>query len=79
MGESVVALIALEADVMGGGTNPKHVAVDLERRFPDTQVIARGDDADRFGALPAVVLWPAKVRRGALGLNPSRRTCRKDI
>ena len=42
--EAVVALIFFEADVVSGGADPERSAVDFERRLPDAQVIARGDD-----------------------------------
>jgi len=46
VGDAVVALIAFESDIVRGGADPQGFAVDLERRFPDTQVIARPDDTD---------------------------------
>src|SRR5256885_16959856 len=44
VGDPVVALIAFEADVVGGGADPQSLAIDLERRFPDAQMIARSDE-----------------------------------
>lgn len=58
--EAVVALVAFETDVMGCGSDPCHLAVHFERRFPDAQVVARGDDLDGFGVGPAVVLGRPK-------------------
>src|SRR5581483_3563946 len=40
VGDAVVALVALEANVMGGGADPEGLAIDGERRLPDAQVIA---------------------------------------
>src|SRR5437762_5081813 len=60
VGNAVVALVAFESDVVGGGADPQGFAVDLERRFPDAQVIARSDDADGLSVRPAVILRAAK-------------------
>ncbi len=60
MSDAVVALVAFEPDVVGGGADPGHLAVDFERCFPDAQVIARCDDLDGFGVSPAVILRTAE-------------------
>src|SRR5258708_25650456 len=53
---SVVAIVAIEADVVGGSPDPQSLSVNFKWRLPDAQVIARGYDLDRFGVRPAVVL-----------------------
>src|SRR6266852_9603138 len=73
VGDAVVAPVAFESDVVGGGANPKRFSVDLERRFPYAQMVARSDDADGLSVGPAVVLrTPKKVefthRHGQIGL-----------
>ena len=60
VGDAVVALVAFETDVVCGGADPERFAIDLERRFPDAQMIARCDDADGLGVRPTVILRPAK-------------------
>jgi len=60
-------LIPLEADIVGGGADPKHLAIDSEGRFPDAQVIARGHDGDGFGVGPAIVLRAAEEIKLAHG------------
>ena len=37
MGEAIIALIAFEADVVGSGTDPGHLAVDFEWGFQRPQ------------------------------------------
>src|SRR5258707_5617497 len=59
---TIVALVALEADVVGSGADPKSLHIDLKRRFPDAQVIARSHDLDGFGMRPAVILRTAEER-----------------
>src|SRR5271170_474750 len=46
VGHAVIALVALEADIVRGGDAPERAAAHRIGRFPDTQVIARFDDAD---------------------------------
>src|SRR5437016_5808458 len=60
VGNAVVALIAFESDVVGGGADPQGFAIDLEVRFPDAQMVARSDDTDGFSVCPAVILRAAK-------------------
>ena len=36
VGEPIVPLIFLKANIMRGGANPQGLAMDLERRFPDS-------------------------------------------
>src|SRR5467141_4514073 len=60
VGYSVVAFVALEANVVGSGADPECLCVNLERRFPDAQVIAGGHDLNRFGMRPAVILGTAE-------------------
>ena len=65
--DAVVALVAVEPDVMSGRADPESLAFDGERRFPEAQVIARSDDADGFRVSPAVILRTAekiKLRHG---------------
>lgn len=40
VGDAVVALISFEADVVSGGADPQHLAVDGEGGFPDAEMIA---------------------------------------
>ena len=54
--EAVVALVALETDVMSGGDAPDGTAIRFVRRFPGTQMIARFDDFDGLGVGKAVIL-----------------------
>jgi len=35
MGDAIVALVALESDIVSGGTYPQHPATDFKWRFPD--------------------------------------------
>ena len=58
--EAVVALIALEADIVSGGADPNHLPVQREGRLPDAQVIAGFDDLDGFGVGPAIILRAAE-------------------
>src|SRR5260370_38440069 len=58
--DAVVALVALESDVVSSGTDPKCFAVDQEGRFPDAQMVARSDDADGLSVGPAVILRAAE-------------------
>ena len=67
VGEAVIALIPLETDIVRGGADPEHPAIDGERRFPDAQVIARSHDGDGFGVGPAIVLRPAEEIKRAHG------------
>src|SRR5258708_25507351 len=60
---TIVALVALEADVVGSGADPKSLHIDLKRRFPDAQVIARRHDLDGFGMRPAIILRTAEEDR----------------
>ena len=60
VGDAAVALVTFETDVVGGSADPQRFSIDLERRFPDTQVITRPDDTDGFGMGPAVILRSAK-------------------
>src|SRR5260370_20515457 len=54
--DAVVALVALESDVVSSGTNPKRFAVDLEGRFPNAEMVARSNDADGLSVSPRIVL-----------------------
>src|SRR5712664_2767975 len=56
VGDAVVAFIALEAYVVSSRADPERLSVDLERRFPDAQVIAGGHNLDGLGVRPAVIL-----------------------
>jgi hypothetical protein len=60
VGNTVVALVPFEADVVGGGADPQSLTLDLPACFPDTKVIAGGDDGDGFGASPTIVLGAAE-------------------
>src|SRR4029077_3398578 len=60
VGYAVVALVALEADVVSSGADPERLCIDLERSLPDAQVIAGGYDLDGFGTRPAVILRTAE-------------------
>src|SRR5579863_5697101 len=67
VGYAVVTVIALEADIVSGGADPDHLAVDGEGRPPDAQMIARFHDADGFGMCPAIILRSAKKIKLAHG------------
>ena len=56
VGDAIIALISLEADVVCGGADPESLAVDVKRRFPNAQVIAGGDNRNRLGVGPAIIL-----------------------
>src|SRR5258708_11207477 len=56
MGYAVVALVALEPNVVGGSANPEGAAVNLERRLPDAQMVARGYYLDGLSMRPTVIL-----------------------
>src|ERR1700674_396320 len=60
VGYAVVALVALEADVVSSGADPERLSIGLEGRFPDAQVIAGGYDFDGLGMRPAVILRTAE-------------------
>src|SRR6516164_5540983 len=64
VGDAVVALIFLEANVVSSGAYPQRVSVDGEGSLPDAKVVARGDHCDGLGVGPAIVLGaPEKVQR----------------
>jgi len=65
--DSIIALVSFEADVVSGGADPHRLAVNFEGRFPNTQVIARGDNRNRFGVGPAVILLAAEEVERAHG------------
>src|SRR5713226_2178171 len=70
--DAVVALVAFESDVVSSGTDPKRFTIDLKRRFPDAQMVARPDDADGLSVCPAVILRAVKEvelahRHGQIG------------
>src|SRR5262249_61463496 len=58
--DAVVALVALETDVVGRGADPDGFTIHREWRLPHAKMIARGDDGDGFGVGPAVILWSAE-------------------
>lgn len=58
--DAVVALIAFETDVVRTSSDPDWLAVNFERRFPDSKMMARGDDLNGFGTGVAVVLRAVK-------------------
>src|ERR1700738_2007067 len=53
--DSVVALVALEANIVSGRADPERLTINFKWRFPDAQMIARGYDFDGLGMRPAVV------------------------
>src|SRR5712692_7558435 len=67
VGDAIIALIPLEADVVSGGADPESLALDLKRRFPDAQVIAGGHNGDGLSVSPAVILRAAKEVKLAHG------------
>src|SRR5258706_1859137 len=67
VGDAVVALVALESDIVSSGTDPKGFAVDLEGRFPNAQMVARSYDTDGFSVGPAVILRTAEEVELAYG------------
>src|SRR5258708_36720523 len=60
MGYTVITLVAIEADVVGCRADPKSLSINLERRFPNSEVIAGGDHSNRLGMRPTVILRAAK-------------------
>src|SRR5579883_915520 len=58
--DAVVAGVAVEADVMGGGAHPKVLAVGLERSFPQAQMMALRHDLDGLGVRQPVILHTAE-------------------
>ena len=67
VGDAVVALVALESDIVRRGAHPKGPAAHQEWRFPNAQMIARTDDGDGFGMGPAIILRTAKEVKLAHG------------
>src|SRR5215472_1780858 len=73
VGNSVVALVPFEADVMRRGAYPERLSINLKRSFPDAQMVAGLYDADGFCVRPAIILRAAKQielahRHGHVGL-----------
>src|ERR1700682_3074146 len=60
MSDVIVALIELEADIVGGRTDPDRSPLDAERRLPETQVMTSGDNRERVSVSEAVVLHAAE-------------------
>src|SRR5690349_21549990 len=60
MRDTIVTLVALEADVMSRRTYPKRFPVHCKRSFPNTQMVARLHHSDRLRVGPAIVLRAAK-------------------
>src|SRR5437660_5648485 len=60
VGDAIVALVAFKTYVVRSSADPDGCTVHLKRRFPNTQMIARFDDADRLSVGPAVILGAAK-------------------
>src|ERR1700745_2579402 len=60
VGNTVVALVTLESDVVRGGADPQSLASDLKGCLPDAQMVTGSNDADRFSMSPAVILRPAE-------------------
>src|SRR5882762_11626604 len=56
VGYIVVTLVAVEADVMGCRADPKSLSINLERRFPNSEVIAGGHHFNRLSMRPTVIL-----------------------
>src|SRR5258708_22906831 len=56
--DSIVAIISLETYVVRRRSNPPGLSLHIEWRFPNAQLIARGNDLDRFGSRPSIVLRP---------------------
>jgi len=63
--KAVVALIALESDIVRGRNAPQRPPVDLVRRFPDSQVIPRHRNSHWLGVGESVVLRSAKKKQCA--------------
>jgi len=40
VGDSVIALVAFESNVVRGGADPERLAVDLKGSLPDAQMVA---------------------------------------
>jgi len=60
VGNSIVALVPFESDVMSRSAYPERFSMNLIRSFPDAQVVAGLYHANGFGVRPAVVLRTAK-------------------
>jgi hypothetical protein len=70
--DAIVALVPLEADVMGCRSYPQSFAPHLKRRFPDSQVVARSHHADWLRVSPAVILRTSKKVKLAHGHSEIR-------
>jgi hypothetical protein len=60
VGDSVIALIALEADVVRAGADPERLSFYLHGRFPESQMMARGDHRHGLGMRVAEILGTAE-------------------
>src|SRR5258705_3873755 len=65
VGYAVITLVAVEADVVGCRADPKSLSINLERRFPNSEVIAGGHHSNRLSMRPTVILRAAKQIQGA--------------
>src|SRR5260370_12162095 len=65
--DSIAAIISLETYVVRRRSNPQGLSLHIEWRFPNAQVIARGNDLEGFGVRPAKVLGPPKEIEWAHG------------
>src|ERR1700741_3583918 len=65
--QPVVVLVAFEADIVGSGADPERLAIHREWRFPDPQMVARGDYLDGLGVRPAIILGASEEIKRAHG------------
>src|SRR3954452_4836005 len=56
VGDAVVALILLEADIVRCRSHPYILSIELKRRLPDAQMMPLLHDRDRFGTSEAEIL-----------------------
>src|SRR5438270_11245057 len=57
---AIIALVAIEADIVRGGADPNGLASHLEGRFPNSEVIARGHHLNWLSVRPTVILRAAE-------------------
>ena len=58
--DTVVALIAIEADVVGAGSDPDGLAFKIEWSFPQSEMMSRSDNPQRIGLRISEILRSAE-------------------
>src|SRR5579872_6389194 len=74
MGHTVVALIPLKSDVMRSCNAPQRTSIHFVGGLPNSEMIPRHGNSNRFGVSESIILSPAKEKQCAHGHRSEEHT-----